>query len=127
MEKIMGVLKENAIASRDVQTSGFNVNPQYKRDKQGRRQLEIVGYRVTNQLRVYVRNLADLGRVLDALVRAGSNQVSGISFGIDDPTGVLNQARKRAVADALRRAQLYAQAAGVRAGRVMTISEEPVE
>jgi uncharacterized protein YggE len=74
-----------------------------------------------------VRDLADLGMVLDSLVRAGSNQVSGISFGIDDPTGVLNQARTRAIADARSRAELYARAAGVRLGKVLSMSEQPVE
>jgi uncharacterized protein YggE len=67
-----------------------------------------------------------LGKVLDALVQVGSNQISGISFGIDDPTGVLNQARSRAIADAKMRAQLYAQAAGVRVGKVLTIRESSV-
>lgn len=73
-----------------------------------------------------VRALADLGKVLDALVEAGSSQVSGISFGVDDPTGILNQARSRAVRDAQSRAEVYAQAAGVRVGRVQQISEQPV-
>jgi uncharacterized protein YggE len=127
MKKILGVLKTYKIASKDVQTSSFNVSPEFKRDERGRRQPEIVGYRVTNQVRVEVRNLADLGKVLDALVQAGSNQVSGVSFGIDDPTGVLNQARNRAIADARSRAELYVQAAGVRLGKVLTISEQPIE
>ena len=127
MENILGVLKKHKIASKDVQTSSFNVNPEFRRDERGKGQPEIVGYRVSNQVRVKVRNLSDLGEVLDALVRAGSNQVSGISFGIDDPTGVLNQARNSAIADARNRAELYAQAAGVRLGKVLTISEQPIE
>jgi uncharacterized protein YggE len=127
MEKILGVLKMFKIASKDVQTSSFNVSPEYKRNERGQTQPTIVGYRVTNQVRVEVRNLADLGKVLDALVRAGSNEVSGVSFGIDDPTGVLNQARNRAIANAHSRAELYAQAAGVRLGKVLTISEQPIE
>ncbi|UCF85392.1 MAG: SIMPL domain-containing protein [Desulfobacteraceae bacterium] len=127
MENILGVLKKYKIASKYVQTSSFNVSSEFKRDEQGRRQPEIVGYRVSNQVRVKVRNLSDLAKVLDALVRAGSNQVSGVSFGIDDPTGVLNQARNSAIADARNRAELYVQAAGVRLGKVLTISEQPIE
>jgi uncharacterized protein YggE len=127
MEKILAVLKTHQTASKDIQTSSFNVTPEYKRDDRGRREPEIIGYRVTNQLRVKVRNLPNLGNVLDALVRAGSNQVSGVSFGVDDPTGVLNQARNRAIADARSRAELYGQAAGVQVGNVLTISEQPVE
>ncbi len=125
MERIMAALKSHKIAAKDIQTSSFNVRPEYKRGPRGQQQSEIVGYRVTNQVRVRVRNLPDLGEVLDALVEAGSNQVSGISFTIDDPTGVLNQARNRAVADARSRAELYAQAAGVRVGKVISISEQP--
>jgi len=127
MEKILGILKTHKIASKDIQTSDFSVNPEYKRDDRGRRQPEIVGYRVTNQVRIHMRRLEELGKVLDALIRTGSNQVSGVSFGIDDPTDVLNQARKRAIVDARSRAELYAQAAGVRVGKVLVISEQPIE
>ena len=125
MAKIMEVLKGHNIADKDVQTSQFHVQPEYRQDRQGRQQPEIVGYRVTNQVQVRVRKLPDLGKVLDALVEAGSNQVSGISFGIDDTTGLLNQARNRAIADARSRAELYAHAAGVRVGKVLAISEQP--
>ena len=127
MDTILGALKTFNIAPKDIQTSSFNVSPEYERDERGRRQPEIIGYRVTNQAGVKVSNLTDLGKILDALVQAGSNQVSGVSFGVDDPTGLLNQARKLAIADARSRAERYAQAAGVRLGKVLTISEQPIE
>ena len=127
VKKIMDTLHTYKIAAKDIQTSSFTVSPEYKRDERGRRQTDIVGYSVRNQLRVKVRNLAVLGEVLDAVIRSGSNQVSGVDFGIDDPTDVLNLARKRAIADARNRAELYAQAAGVRIGKVLMISEQPVE
>ena len=125
MQNLLDVLKENQIADKDVQTSNFDMSPEYQRDPRGQNNPKIIGYRATNQVRVQVRNLPQLGKVLDSLVFAGSNQVSGIGFGIDDPTGVLNQARQRTVADARSRAALYAQAAGVRLGHVISISEEP--
>jgi len=127
MDNILGTLKTYKIAKKDVQTVHFNVSPQYKRDERGRRQTEIVGYQAMNQLSVKVRNLGELGKVLDALIRSGSNQVSGVNFGIDDPSTVLNLARNRAIANARSRAELYAQAAGVRVGKVFVISEQPVE
>ena len=71
-----------------------------------------------------MRNLPDLGGVLDACIAAGSNQISDIRFGIDDSTEVLNEARRLAVADGRARAVLYANAADVRVGRVITISEQ---
>ncbi len=126
VEKLFQVLKDHNVASKDIQTSQFNIQPEYKRGPRGEQLNEIIGYRVTNQVRVRLRNLPDLGRVLDALVKAGSNQISGISFRLDDATGVLNQARSRAVADARSRAELYAHAAGVRLGRVVAISEQAI-
>ncbi|HUG92789.1 MAG TPA: SIMPL domain-containing protein [Planctomycetaceae bacterium] len=125
MAKILAVLKQHKIADKDVQTASFQVHPVYRHDRQGQTEPQVVGYRVQNQVRVDVRNLPELGKVLDALVEAGSNQVSGITFGVDDPTGSLNQARGRAMADAKSRAQVYAQAAGVTVGRVQSISEQP--
>lgn len=125
MRKILDVLQQHGIADKDVQTSNFNVHPVYRQDPQRRHEPEVTGYRVQNQVRVKVRNLPKLGDVLDALVEAGSNQVSGISFDVDDSSGILNQARSRAIADAKTRAQVYAQAAGVKMGRVLAISEQP--
>jgi len=126
MQLIIRVLQENKVAATDIQTSRFTVQPEYERNQRGQTRPRITGYRVTNQVQVRVRRLADLGKVLDGLVRAGSNRVSGISFGIDDPTEVLNQARIRAIADAQNRAEVYARAAGVRVGKVLTISEQSV-
>jgi uncharacterized protein YggE len=125
MKKLMQVLKQHHVADKDVQTTSFNVSPIYKRDERGRMLQEITGYRVQNQLRVQVRKLADLGEVLDALVKAGSNQVSGISFGVGDATGILNQARSKAIRDARSRAEVYAQAGGVSVGAIRQISEQP--
>ena len=124
LTKIMDVLKQHKIASKDIQTSNFDVRPEYERGPRGQHKPKIVGYRVSNQVRVRVRNLPDLGKILDSLVSSGSNQISGISFGIDDPEGIMNQARNRAVADAKSRAALYAHAAGVKVGKVVTISEQ---
>jgi uncharacterized protein YggE len=124
MQRVMAALKSQKIADKDIQTSNFDVRPQYKRGPRGQQQPEIANYRVSNQVRVRVRNLPELGQVLDALVGAGSNQIAGVSFSIDDPTGVLNQARTKAIADARSRAQLYAQAAGVGVGKVLSISEQ---
>jgi hypothetical protein len=125
MTRLIAVLQERNIAAKDIQTSNFQVNPEYKPVPRGQTEPQIGGYRVTNQVRVQVRNLPELGGILDALVKAGSNNLTGISFGIAEPTGILDEARNVAISDARRRARLYAQAAGVRVGRVMTISEQP--
>jgi uncharacterized protein YggE len=127
MDGIMTALKSQKIKAKDIQTSSFDVRPEYKRGPRGQQQPEIVGYRVTNQVQIQVHNLPDLGAVLDAVIAAGSNQISAIRFGIDDPTDLLNQARNRAISDAQSRADLYAQAASVRVGQVITIREQSVE
>lgn len=123
MKKILAALEKFGVEEKDVQTTGFSVRPVYRRDN-GRVRPEIEGYRVSNQVSVRVRDLGSLGEVLDALVGAGSNQLSGVSFGIQDRAKLLDEARRGAMADACRRAELYAREAGARLGRVVTISEQ---
>ena len=126
MGQVMKVLNGKGIESKDIQTSGFQVYPEYQRGPRGSRTNEITSYRVTNQLRVRVRNLPRLGEILDALVQAGSNQVSGVSFGISEPRAITNKARIKAINDARGRAELYAQATGVKVGKIISISEQAV-
>ncbi len=123
VEKILADLKNMKVAEKDIQTSQFSVQPVYDRGDRGQRKPEIVGYRVSNQLRIRIRNLSELGPLLDTVIRSGSNQVSGISFGVDDSTSVMNEARTRAVANAKAKAELYADAAGVAVGKVISIDE----
>ena len=130
MEKVMSVLKQRNIAGKDIQTSGFSVYPEYARQtspQRGPRNNEITGYRVTNNVSVKVRNLPRLGEILDGLVQAGSNQLSGVSFGLSDPRAIMNDARKNAIDDARARAELYAQATGVKVGKVISISEQSIQ
>ena len=126
MEAVLAELKKRGIASQDVQTSQFSVNPMYKHDERGRTAPEVTGYQVTNQVRVRVPELDALGEVLDALVKAGSNQMSGISFGVKEQQSILDEARIGAIGDARRRAELYAKAAGVGVGKVLKINEQNV-
>lgn len=124
MEKLFKALADRGVAEKDLQTSNFNVAPQYRHDPQGRQQPEIAGYQVSNQVSVKVRQLGNLGAVLDELVTKGANQVHGVSFGVAEPEGLLDVARRRAVEDARRKAELYAKAAGVKVGRVVRIDEQ---
>jgi hypothetical protein len=107
-----------------VQTSSFSVTPLYKRGPHGEQLPEIVGYRVGNAVRVKVRKLDSLGQVLDEVVQQGANQVHGVSFSIAEPTAPLDEARRKAMADARRKAELYAKEAGVEVGRVLLIQEQ---
>jgi len=125
MERLMGALTARSIAEKDVQTSGFSIVPQYKYEPQGRHDPKIVGYQVSNQVHVRVRQLAALGPLLDAVVGKGANQVGGIHFAVAEPAPYLDDARRKAVADARRKAELYAGAAGVELGRVLLLDEAP--
>ena len=122
MEQLMQSLGPLGIATRDVQTTNVSVSPQRRQARDGRPG-EIVGYEVVNQVHVKVRDLPSLGRVLDQQVALGANAIQGIRFGLRDPAPLLDEARKRAMADARRRAELYAGAAGLKVGRVLSVQE----
>jgi uncharacterized protein YggE len=124
MNAVIAALKNAGVGEDDIQTSDFSVSPKYPPYQPNQTTApRIVGYTVSNQVTARVKNLAKLGAILDALVQAGSNQINGISFGLNEPKATLNEARKKAVADARARAELYAEAAGVSVGKVVQISE----
>lgn len=128
MHKLIGVLKEAGIADKDIQTSGFSVRPEYahaKPDDNGYTPPpRIAGYRVSNNVTVRVRDLSKLGGVLDKAVSVGANAINGISFAVAEPKTLHNQARQQAMADAVAKAKLYADAANVSLGRVLSITEQ---
>ncbi|MBX3491544.1 MAG: SIMPL domain-containing protein [Parvibaculum sp.] len=128
MQTVFKTLEEAGIEKRDMQTSQFSVYPVYEqvRPEDRPHTPKIGGYRVQNQLAVRVRDIDALGGILDKVVSQGSNQLSGIRFSIDKPEPLLDEARKKAVEDALRKAKLYAGAAGVALGQIMSISESGV-
>jgi uncharacterized protein YggE len=131
MSALVSILKERGVAEKDIQTSQVNVQPQYSQPRPPRPGAEsaqefvprIVSYQVTNMVRVTSRDLTKLGTILDAVVSAGANQIHGISFRIDEPDKLLDQARKQAMADAKHRAELMAGEAGVVVGPPIAIRE----
>jgi uncharacterized protein YggE len=122
MRALIDALKVLGIASKDVQTKQIDVQPRYRNYKDGRAPA-IEGYRVVNQVRIIARDIAKLGDILDKAVEVGANQIGGISFEVMDAEMLKDAARKAAMENAIRRANLYASAAGARVGRVLTISE----
>jgi hypothetical protein len=83
----------------------------------------MVGYRVRNNLTLRIRALAKVGGLLDQVVTLGANSISGPTFTVDDPTTLQDKARGEAIADALRKAKLYAAAAGIALGPVFHVEE----
>jgi len=124
VQTLMKTLAGRGIAEKDIQTSNFSVSPLYRHDPQGKAPPTVTGYQVSNQVRVKVRQLANLGSLLDELVRGGANQMGGISFSLAEPTALQDKAREDAVVDARRKAELYARAAGVKVVRVLRIQEQ---
>lgn len=125
MQKVIAALDAAGIERKLVQTSRFDVSPVYADSVSARpgRMPAIVGYRVANQVSVEVRGVDRVGGVIDALVAAGANELGGVSFDVAEPAPLLDAARKQAVADARRRAEVFAKEAGVALGRVLRIEE----
>lgn len=119
--KVIETLKAEGIEARDIQTSGLNLSPviEYAQDQAPK----LTGYAAQNTVAVKVRDIAGLGAVLDKLVASGANEISGISFSREDMTEAEDQARADAVVDARRRAEIMAEAAGMRLGRLIALSE----
>lgn len=121
MSAVLVALKESGIADADVQTSrlgldalrGGKDNPQ-----------QVTGFQAANRVSIVVRDLNKIGDVLDKLVTAGANSISGVEFVVTDYSKLLDKVRADAVADAKRKAEIYVQAAGVGLGRPITIGEE---
>lgn len=128
MADLIAELKAAGIEARDIQTSGFSVNPNYvysdERDENGYSlPPRINGYQVNNTVTVTVRKLDDLGAILDKSVTIGANTINGVSFAVADPSELYNEARRSAFADARAKAELYAEAANVTLDDIVSISE----
>jgi len=121
MEAVRTALRRAGIADRDIQTSSINLNPDY-RYQEGQPPV-LTGYRAGNEVRVRFRDIRNTGRILDALVAQGANQINGPMLGLDKPEEALDEARTAALRTAQQRASMYARALGKRVGRVLAVSE----
>lgn len=121
MNRLMEAVRQAGIAERDIRTSDLGVSPQYRRaDGEAR---EISGYEARNTVNLTLRDIGNLGSVIDALVAAGANQVHGPNFQIGEPEDAYDEARRAALEAARARAGLYADALGLRVRRIVSISE----
>lgn len=121
MTALLRSLRGSGLAERDIQTSYVRVNPRYQY-REGYEPL-IVGYDANNAVRAQVRDLERTGRVVDAAVAAGGNTIQGIGFSHQEPEVQLDIARREAISMARQRAELYAEASGLRVRRMISISE----
>lgn len=121
MADILAEIAQAGVAERDVQTSGFNVYPRW--ENRPNEAARIAGFIAENRVTVRARDLENLGALLDAVTREGANRFEGLSFALQDPQAAEDAARADAVADASRKARLYAEAAGLTLGAIQSISE----
>ena len=121
MARVREALRQAGIADRDIQTSNISLEPQYTYANNQPPKLN--GYAATNQLSIRFRDIENTGKILDALVKEGANQISGPNLTIDKPEAALDEARGKAVAAARARADLYARSLGMRVVRVVSVSE----
>lgn len=128
MAQVIAALRDQGMAERDIQTANFSIQPRYTQPSpkaQGERPPpRIAGYTVRNGLSVRVRDLGKLGAIMDQSVTLGVNEGGNIFFTNDDPSAAIEQARTRAVQEAMAKASTLAAAAGVKLGRVLEISEQ---
>jgi uncharacterized protein YggE len=122
MGKVLLALKGAGIDEKDYQTSRLSLQPQYSSKTSS--PATITGYRASNRVTIRLRDVAKVANVIDTLVSAGTNEIGGINFMVSQASKLLDDARGQAVADARRKAEIYAKAAGVALGAPLSISEE---
>jgi len=121
MQRVRAALKAAGVEDRDIQTSNISLNPEYRYVNNQPPQL--TGYSATNTVTVRFRDIANAGKILDALVKEGANQINGPTLTIDKPEAALDEARAQATAKGRARAELYARSMGMRVVRVVAVSE----
>jgi uncharacterized protein YggE len=125
MNDVIAALKAAGVADRDLQSSGLQINPRYdyQNKPDGTQVAKLAAYQVTNTLTVRVRDVAKTGEMIDKAVSLGVNQGGSVTFANDDPKAALTDARKKAVADAVDKAKTLTEAAGVKLGQVVEITD----
>ncbi len=119
----LAAIRAGGVADKDIATSDFSIYPvTEQQDGQQTRPPKIIGYEVSNTVRVTIRDIASSGSLLDHVVSAGANRVSGIRFDVADRTSAEDEALKAAIADARKQAALMAEAAGVKLVRILSVS-----
>jgi uncharacterized protein YggE len=121
MTRVFAALKAANIDARDVQTSRLSLQPQYAPNRSG--PSPVVGYRASNRVTVRIHDVSKVAGVIDTLVGAGANDIGNVAFEVSQASKLLDEAREKAVADARRKAEIYARAAGVTLGAPLSISE----
>lgn len=124
MGGVLQALKNAGIAEKDIQTSRLSLSPQSTPGRNPNAPFQITGYRASNRVTVTIRDITKVADTIDVLVGSGANEISGISFMVSKASKLLDDARSEAIADARRKAEIYAKAANISLGAPISISEE---
>lgn len=124
MAGVLQALKNAGLPEKDIQTSRLSLSPQSTPGRNPNAPFQITGYRASNRVTVTIRDIAKVADTIDVLVGAGANEISGISFAVSKASKLLDDARAEAIADARRKAEIYAKAANISLGAPVSISEE---
>jgi uncharacterized protein len=124
INKVVAFVEGQGINENDIQTSGFNINPRYNYTDG---KSKIIGYQASQSVVVKIKNIDEsselVGQILSGATDNGANQINGVSFGLDDPDELKNQARKLAIANAKEKASELAKEAGLKLGKIVSLSE----
>jgi uncharacterized protein YggE len=124
LAQIVKVLLQNGVAAEDVQSGDFSVTPNDNYDEPGVVGPMILDYTVTGAAKITVRNLSNLGQLLDLLAKAGAHRIAEIRFASSDPAALRQEAYCQALANAHKNAELFARSAGVRLGQLLAIQDQ---
>jgi uncharacterized protein YggE len=124
MGKVLLALKGAGIDEKDFQTSRLSLQPQYAQAPNRPGTNVVTGYRASNRVTIRLRDVAKVASTIDTLVSSGANEIGGINFMVAQASKLLDDAREQAIADARRKAEIYAKAAGVTLGAPVSISED---
>jgi uncharacterized protein len=122
MARVIAAIEGQGIAQEDITTSAISLSPQYEWNQTTQRQI-FRGYQVNSTVQIKLHELPRTGRVLDAMVTAGADEIGSITWSVEDPAAAQQQAREAAFATARQRALGYAQAAGYADVRLLEVSE----
>jgi uncharacterized protein YggE len=125
MTAVFDALRRAGVTGNDIQTSQLSVSPVYSdRREPETNNLTIIGYETRNTVSAKVRDTSRVGNVIDAMVSAGANNIQNVSFGAEDTSAAMDQARRDAIASLLARADLFADAAGFELCGITRMSED---
>lgn len=121
MTRVLAALRRAGVQDRDIQTSNVSLNPEYRYPQDQAPQL--VGYSASNSVTIRFHDIRNSGKILDALVAQGANQINGPSMAVEKPEAALDEARAKAIAIGRARAELYARSMGLRVARIVSVNE----